>query len=138
MSEFKSLSRPVKGLTVLVKGASSGMGSVFAAEGANVAVTDISADGAQKVADEIAATGGSARAWRLDVGNRDDIQAVNRHCARLLGRNKVTVQTGRPRGSPLRDRHGVGATLVVALLRHPASSLPRPPASAKTSIQNSQ
>jgi 3-oxoacyl-[acyl-carrier protein] reductase len=80
MSEFKNLSRSVKGLTVLVTGAASGMGRatarIFATEGANVAVTDVSADGAQKVADEIAAAGGAARAWRLDVGNRDDIDAV--------------------------------------------------------------
>ena len=45
MSEFKTLSRSVKGLTVLVTGAASGMGRatarVFAAEGANVAVSDI-------------------------------------------------------------------------------------------------
>ena len=80
MSEFKSLSRSVKGLTVLVTGAASGMGRatarVFAAEGANVAVTDVSADGAREGADEITAAGGMARAWRLDVGNRDDIKSV--------------------------------------------------------------
>src|ERR1700753_3759766 len=49
MSDFKQLSRSVKGLTALVTGAASGMGRatarVFAAEGANVAVTDVSADG---------------------------------------------------------------------------------------------
>jgi len=51
MSDFKRLSRSVKGLTVLVTGAASGMGRatalVFAAEGANVAVTDITAEGTQ-------------------------------------------------------------------------------------------
>ena len=65
MSEFKQLSRSVKGLTVLVTGAASGMGRatahVFAAEGANVAVTDYAAEGAQTVADEIAATGGNGQ-----------------------------------------------------------------------------
>ena len=44
MSDFKQLSRSVQGLTALVTGAASGMGRatarVFAAEGANVAVTD--------------------------------------------------------------------------------------------------
>src|SRR6267154_5716885 len=47
MSDFKQLSRSVKGLTVLVTGAAGGMGRatarVFAAEGA--AVTDFSAGG---------------------------------------------------------------------------------------------
>jgi shikimate 5-dehydrogenase len=51
MSDFKQLSRSVAGLTVLVTGAAGGMGRatarVFAAEGARVAVTDFSAEGAQ-------------------------------------------------------------------------------------------
>jgi 3-oxoacyl-[acyl-carrier protein] reductase len=80
MSEFKQLSRSVKGLTALITGAASGMGRatarLFAAEGAHVAVTDVSADGANAVADEIAAHGGSARAWALDVGSREAIERV--------------------------------------------------------------
>ena len=74
MSDFKRLSRSVKGLTVLVTGAASGMGRatalVFAADGANVAVTDISAEATQAVAGEIAASGGAAKAWTLDVTDR--------------------------------------------------------------------
>jgi 3-oxoacyl-[acyl-carrier protein] reductase len=77
MSDFKQLSRSVKGLTVLVTGAAGGMGRatalVFGAEGANVAVTDISHEGTQAVAAAIVASGGSAKAWTLDVADRDDI-----------------------------------------------------------------
>ena len=77
MSDFKQLSRSVKGLTVLVTGAASGMGRatarVFAADGANVAVTDISAEATQAVASEIAASGGAAKAWTLDVADRYNI-----------------------------------------------------------------
>jgi 3-oxoacyl-[acyl-carrier protein] reductase len=80
MSEFKELSRSVKGLTVLVTGAASGMGRatahVFASEGANVAVTDFDAQGAQAVAQEIAARGGAAKAWKLDVAEAGEIKHV--------------------------------------------------------------
>ena len=80
MSDFKQLSRSVRGLTVLVTGAASGMGRatarVFAAEGANVAVTDYAADDARAVAAEITESGGIAKAWTLDVANRDDISTV--------------------------------------------------------------
>jgi 3-oxoacyl-[acyl-carrier protein] reductase len=95
MSDFKQLSRSVRGLTVLVTGAASGMGRatarVFAAEGANVAVTDTSAEGAQAVAGEIAAGGGSARAWPLDVSNRDDINAVVNDIAAHFGGLDILV-----------------------------------------------
>ena len=95
MSDVKELSRSVKGLTVLVTGAASGMGQatarVFAAEGANVAVTDISAEGTQAVADEINANGGKARAWPLDVANRDDIISVVNDVAAHFGGLDIIV-----------------------------------------------
>jgi 3-oxoacyl-[acyl-carrier protein] reductase len=80
MPDFKQLSRSVKGLTVLVTGAASGMGRatarLFAAEGASVAVTDTTADRAESVAAEIVADGGSARGWALDVTSQEQIRAV--------------------------------------------------------------
>jgi len=95
MSDFKRLSRSVKGLTVLVTGAASGMGRatarVFAADGANVAVTDISAEATQTVADEIAASGGAARAWTLDVSDRYNITAVVNDVAAHFGGLDIVV-----------------------------------------------
>ena len=95
MSDFKRLSRSVKGLTVLVTGAASGMGRatalVFAADGANVAVTDISAEATQAVADEIAASGGTAKAWTLDVSDRHNITAVVDDVAAHFGGLDIVV-----------------------------------------------
>ena len=72
--------RSVKGLTVLVTGAASGMGrataEVFAADGASVAVTDYTLDGAEAVARAIVAKGGKAKAWKLDVGEKTSIKPV--------------------------------------------------------------
>ncbi len=95
MSDFKQLSRSVRGLTVLVTGAASGMGRatarVFAAEGAKVAVTDFSAEGAEAVAAEIAASGQVAKAWRLDVASRDDITAVVNDVATHFGGLDIVI-----------------------------------------------
>jgi 3-oxoacyl-[acyl-carrier protein] reductase len=95
MSEFKQLSRSVKGLTVLVTGAASGMGRatarVFAAEGANVAVTDIGLEPTQSVASAITATGGSAKAWKLDVADRNDITTVVNAVAAHFGGLDIVI-----------------------------------------------
>jgi 3-oxoacyl-[acyl-carrier protein] reductase len=95
MSDFKQLSRSVQGLTVLVTGAASGMGRatalVFAAEGANVAVTDISGDGTEAVAREIADSGGAAKAWTLDVSDRDAITRVVDDVAAHFGSLDIIV-----------------------------------------------
>ena len=95
MSDFRQLSRSVKGLTVLVTGAASGMGRatalVFAAEGANVAVTDISAEATRAVASEIASRGGSAKAWTLDVADRDNITDVVDDLAANFGGLDIVV-----------------------------------------------
>jgi 3-oxoacyl-[acyl-carrier protein] reductase len=95
MSDFKQLSRSVKDLAVLVTGAASGMGRatarVFAAEGAKVAVTDISAKATKAVADSIAASGGNAKAWTLDVADRDNINAVVNDVAASFGGLDIVI-----------------------------------------------
>ncbi|HEX9469295.1 MAG TPA: SDR family NAD(P)-dependent oxidoreductase [Bradyrhizobium sp.] len=95
MSDFKQFSRSVTGLTVLVTGAASGMGRatarVFAAEGANVAVTDYAAEGADAVAAEITAKGEIAKAWRLDVADHDEIKTVVNDIASHFGGLDIVV-----------------------------------------------
>ena len=82
-------SRSVKGLTVLVTGAASGMGrataEVFAEDGANVAITDFNGEGAEAVARRIVEKGGKAKAWRLDVGSKSEIDTVVAELAAHFG-----------------------------------------------------
>lgn len=72
--------RSIHDSVALVTGAASGMGRatarLLAEVGAHVAVTDVNADGAEAVALEIIAAGGSARGWALDVGDPASIAAV--------------------------------------------------------------
>ena len=95
MSEFRELSRSVKGLTVLVTGAASGMGRatvrVFAAEGANVAVADVSAEGVKAVAGEITTSGGTAKAWMLDVSDPTAIERAIPEMAAHFGSLDIIV-----------------------------------------------
>jgi 3-oxoacyl-[acyl-carrier protein] reductase len=127
MSDFKQLSRSVAGLTVLVTGAASGMGRatarVFAAEGANVAVTDFVAGGAEAVAAEIVGNGGAAKAWTLDVANRDNINAVvNEIAAHFGGLDIVVNNAGISVATPI-DGDGYDAawekSIAVLLTAHP-------------------
>jgi 3-oxoacyl-[acyl-carrier protein] reductase len=65
--------RSVAGRVALVTGAASGMGRatarLLAGEGASVAVTDVDAAAVAAVVEEIAASGGRAGAWVLDVAD---------------------------------------------------------------------
>ena len=88
MSEVSD-SRSVRGLTVLVTGAASGMGrataELFAAEGANVAATDVSEAAAREVVAPLQAQGRSAEAWALDVGDAAAIVRVTEAVAERFG-----------------------------------------------------
>ena len=80
MTKLSKLSRSIAGKTALITGAASGMGRatahLFADEGANVAVTDLTEEGVSKVVEEIRNAGGSAEGWVLDVTDKAQIQSV--------------------------------------------------------------
>ncbi|WP_340150851.1 SDR family oxidoreductase [uncultured Sneathiella sp.] len=80
MTKLSKLSRSIAGKTALITGAASGMGRatahLFADEGANVAVTDLTQEGVDKVVAEIRSAGGSAEGWVLDVTDKSQIQSI--------------------------------------------------------------
>ncbi|PTX03036.1 SDR family NAD(P)-dependent oxidoreductase [Pararhodobacter aggregans] len=77
------------GASVLITGAGSGIGAaaarLFARAGASVAVTDRDGDAAEQVAAEILHSGGTARAWMLDVADRTAICRVVEEVAMAFG-----------------------------------------------------
>lgn len=103
-----NLSRSVAGKTVLVTGAASGMGrataQVFAAEGANVAVTDLPGPALEQVAADLAAQGYSAKAWPLDVSDHAAIrQVVDDVAATFGGLDAVVNNAGISAFCPIDD-----------------------------------
>jgi 3-oxoacyl-[acyl-carrier protein] reductase len=106
MDPVPDLSRSVRGLGVLVTGAASGMGrataTVFAREGAKVAVTDRRLEDAERVAAEIRAEGHDATAWALDVSDAQAIARVIPEIAeRLGGLDCLVNNAGVPAGAPI-------------------------------------
>jgi NAD(P)-dependent dehydrogenase (short-subunit alcohol dehydrogenase family) len=69
-----------EGRTALITGGAGGIGAAvarrLAAEGANVAIADLSLETGEKIAAEIAQAGGKASAYELDVTSPDDVTNV--------------------------------------------------------------
>lgn len=67
----------VQGKVAIVTGGPLGIGRatslLLAKEGAKVAVVDINDDEGHKVAEEINASGGTAKFWRLDTSSEQDV-----------------------------------------------------------------
>jgi 3-oxoacyl-[acyl-carrier protein] reductase len=90
-----TLSRSVRGLSVLVTGAASGMGrataELFAAEGAKVAVTDLSALAIAPIVGAIRTAGGEAHGWAMDVSDPDSITTTVNDIAQRFGGLDIVV-----------------------------------------------
>ncbi len=83
------------GKVALVTGARRGMGKshalALAKQGAKVAVTDISQEECQLVADEIKSAGGEAVAFKMDVSNKTDVDSVFDAVIKQFGRLDILV-----------------------------------------------
>lgn len=79
----------------IVTGGASGIGRGtclrLAEEGAHVAVFDTDLEGAQHVAEEIARSGGTARAFKVDVSNTDQVEAAVNEAISALGAVDILV-----------------------------------------------
>ncbi|WP_161782954.1 SDR family NAD(P)-dependent oxidoreductase [Paraburkholderia nodosa] len=87
----------INGLTALVVGAGSGMGEAsakaFAANGGSVAVADLRAGEAERVAAEITSHGGQAISVALDVSKQADIDAAIDRTTKKFGKLDVVINT---------------------------------------------
>ena len=95
MRPIPKIESRLDGSGAIVTGAASGMGRataiLLARAGAQVAVTDVSQEAAQAVADEIAGEGLSARAWALNVADHAAINRVAQEAAEAFGDISVIV-----------------------------------------------
>jgi 3-oxoacyl-[acyl-carrier protein] reductase len=83
------------GRVAIVTGAAQGIGAttarLLAAEGASVAVVDLSAEAGQVVVDEITARGGTAAAFGCDVSDHAAVEAMTDEVVGRYGRLDILV-----------------------------------------------
>ena len=145
MTETVDRSRSIAGRVAIVTGAASGMGAatarLFAAEGAQVAVTDLDLAVCEKLAAEC---GNGARAYALDVADKQAIAGMVAQIAADFGRIDILVNNaGVSSFAPLDDGdayeevwHRALAVMLTAHQRMVRAALPHLRASNAARIVN--
>lgn len=87
----------LEGKNAIIAGAGSGLGSAvakgFAMSGAKAILADINLPSVQALRDEMAAAGLYADAWKVDVTNTNDVQALVNEVTAAYGHIDVLVNT---------------------------------------------
>ena len=85
----------IAGRVALVTGGARSLGKedclTLAGEGCKLVIFDMNEDGAEETAKEITAAGGAARAYRVDITNRGEVQDAVRHAEADLGPVDICV-----------------------------------------------
>lgn len=92
---FNSDNLRLDGKCAIITGAGAGIGKeiaiTFATAGASVVVSDINADAANHVVDEIQQLGGQAFAWRCDITSEQELSALADFAVSKLGKVDILV-----------------------------------------------
>jgi NAD(P)-dependent dehydrogenase (short-subunit alcohol dehydrogenase family) len=102
-----STTTQLAGKAALVTGSTSGIGvtiaSVFAAQGASVAVTGRNVERGQRVVEAIRETGGTAEFLAADLANEEQVRDLVDTAAKRLGHLDVLVNNAAPTGTGADD-----------------------------------
>jgi NAD(P)-dependent dehydrogenase (short-subunit alcohol dehydrogenase family) len=94
-SKESAMSKDFTGKVAIVTGAASGIGEACAKElaerGAKVVVADFNVDGARSVADAIGKAGGTAAAFKIDVANAAEVEAMVKFAVATYGALHLAV-----------------------------------------------
>jgi len=87
--------RLLEGKNAVVTGGAAGIGRAisgrFAAEGAGVAICDLDWENAERTAEEIQSAGGTARAYKTDVADWENVREVAKKIEEDFGRIDILV-----------------------------------------------